>query len=141
MADLFPRKGRLKIVNQNVSLSGDTLKFMLVDTTYSPSETHEFIDNGGASDPVDKEISVSGYARQTLATKATSDDGTRVKFTADNISWGTLATGQTIGYAILFKDTGTATTSSIIAVFDTNDLVTNGGTVTMNMPTNGWLNF
>lgn len=143
MANLFLRSGRLKIVNRNIDLITDTIKAMLVDDTYVPNEGHTFIDNGGASDPVDKELVNSGYSRQALAAKALADTGSAVVFTADALDFGAIATGtQTkVGAVVLFKDTGTPTTSPVIGVYDVTDLILNGSHITFAMPTPGFLTF
>lgn len=143
MASLFPRSGRLKIANRNIDLINDTIKAMLVDDTYAASESHTFIDNGGSVDPVDKELVNSGYSRQVLGTKALADDGSNVVFTHATINFGSIATGtQTkAGAVVFFKDTGTPTTSPVIAVCDVADLILNGGAVTFACPSPGLLEF
>lgn len=142
MANGVYNKAKELLANGGLDLDTNTLKVMLVNSTYSFDADHLFVDNAGASDPIDKEISVSGYSRQTLASAAvtrddTNDfaylDGTDTVFTA-------LVAGQTIGGAILYKDAGGADTANpVIAFYDLTDTPTNGGNVTIQWatPANG----
>lgn len=144
MANLFPRNGRLLIANRTVNLVGDTIKMALLDNTYATSEAHTFMDMGGATGPVAKEITSSGYSRQSLGTKVLTDTGSLVKYsTAGPVDYGAVGTGsQTIGFVVMFKDAGGADTANpVIAVFDVTDIPTNGGEITQAVPANGWLNF
>lgn len=141
MADLFPRKARKSIADD---LSSRDLRFMLVKSTYTENEAHEFLDNGGANDPVDHEMTVSGYARQAMAGLAVTDDGIRVKLTSTPsvITWTGLASGETVGGAIMFDQAGGADNARrVMGYYDTTNIATNGGNITLTMPANGWLNF
>ena len=77
---------------------------------------------------------VSGYARQgPLASRATVEDDTNgfAYFYAANVTFSTLGTGNTVGGAILFKNTGSDSTSGLIAFYDVVDTPTNGGDITI----------
>ena len=127
-----------------------TIKMMLVATAtpYTPNVDHDFVDAGGANDPLDAELSVSGYVggyggpgRQALASKTITEvDGSdRAEFSSAGLTWTTLATGQTIAAGILIFETGGAdTTARLIAYCDVTDTPTNGGDVTINPGTGGW---
>lgn len=122
-----------------------TLTFLaddLTDSTYVANPDHTFIDVGGASDPVDAELSGTGYARQTLANKTLVVDNTldRSKFDADDVTFVGLDAGTAAG-AILFKSTGVATTSLMIAyINDGFPYVSQGLDFTLRWNTNGILN-
>ncbi len=141
MANGVYNRGKAQIANGGTDLDTSDLRLMLVNTGYTFNPDHNFIDNAGAGDPIDQEISVSGYARQTLANKSVTQDDTNdfAYLDADDVVFTGLASGQTIGGAILFRHTGTDTTAPVIAFYDLTDTATNGGNVTIQWatPANG----
>lgn len=84
------------------------------------------------------EITVSGYARQTLTRSAAVEDDTnnRVNMDADDVAFGALGSGETI-VGIFFYDATTDTndtTRLLISVdFFASGVPTNGGTFTYNI--------
>lgn len=130
-----------------VDLLNDTIKVMLVDSTYSPDRDDDVVDAGGGSDAADAEISVSGYTggyggagRKTLGTKAITTDKTndRAEFDAANSSWTALGSGATIVGAIVIKEGPSADTASrLIAYLDFTDTATNGGDFTLQYDAEG----
>lgn len=141
MANGVYNKGKAQIANGGTDLDTSDLRLMLVNSGYTFNPDHNFIDNAGAGDPIDQEISVSGYSRQTLANKVVTQDDTNdfAYLDADDVVFTALAAGQTIGGAILFRHTGTDTTAPVIAFYDLVDTATNGGNVTIQWatPANG----
>ena len=140
--NLVYNKGLEELGKATTDLDGSSLKVLLVQTTYTANKDHLFVDNADADDPASHEVSVGGYARQALANKVvTRDDTTDMAYLdADDTIFTTLATGQTVGGAVLFRDAGGADTANpLIAFYDTTDTPTNGGnmTVTWNTPANG----
>ena len=98
-----------------IDLAGDTIKCALVTSTYTPNiDTHDFFDD------ITNEVTGTGYTAggATLATKTwtlnTSLD--KMVFDADDASWP--ASTITARYAVLYKSTGTASTSPLIMIFD-----------------------
>jgi hypothetical protein len=142
MANLVYNKGLEEIAKALTDLDGSTLKVMLVDATYAANKDHLFVDDGTANDPQSHEISVAGYARQTLANKVVTRDDTNdmAYLDGDDVVFSALATGQTIGGAVLLRDAGGADTANpLIAFYDLTDTPTNGGSATVqwNTPANG----
>lgn len=133
MANGVYNKGKAEIAKALTDLDGSTLKVLLVNSTYTFDADTDFVDNGGAADPIDKEISVSGYARQTLTTKVVTQDNTNdfAYLDADDTVFTALVAGQTIGGAVLFRDSGSDATSPLLAFYDLTDTPTNGGNVTI----------
>lgn len=133
MANVFYNEAKKRILNGSIDLDTSTLKVMLVNSTYSADPDHAAVDDGSANDPQSHEISVSGYSRQTLASRvvAKDDSGDFGYLDADDVVFSALATGQTIGGAVLFFDSGLDTTSIPIAFYDLPDTPTNGSTVTI----------
>jgi hypothetical protein len=91
-----------------------TIKMMLVQAGYVPNKDHRFVNQ------VTNEISVIGYARQTLANKTvTRDDANDFAILdADDPLWTTLAAGQTIAGAVLFLDLGSDATSLLMGLYE-----------------------
>lgn len=117
-----------------IDLTTDTIKVALADSTYTPNtQTHDFFDD------VTNEEAGTGYTAggATLATKAwTVASATVVKFDADDVSWATSTI--TTRYAIIYKSTGTASTSPLIAIIDfTTDRTSDGGTFLITFSASG----
>lgn len=98
-----------------VNLETDSIKCMLVSSAYTPNiDTHNFLSD------VTGEVTGTGYTAggQALATKSVTEDATNdlAKFDAADVTWA--ASTITARGAILYKDTGVATSSQLIAYFD-----------------------
>lgn len=108
-------------------------KVMLVKSTYVANADHAAIDDGTADDPKSHEITVAGYARLTLASVvAGKDNSIDIGYVdADDSVFGTLATGETVGGAVVFLDTGVDTTAVPALFFDLTDTPTNGSAMTV----------
>lgn len=118
-----------------INLVSDTIKIMLLLSSYTVAPEHDFVADIAAS-----EVTVSGYTggfggagRKTLASKTvvlndTSDAG--VFDAADPSAW-TLAAGETIGGAAIFKELTDDASSPLICYLAFTNTPTNGGTVTV----------
>jgi hypothetical protein len=108
VANLLYTKAKEKILSGNINLSSDTIKAVFVDSAdYTPNlATHDFLDDvpGGG---------IVGTA-QTLGSK-TFTDGT---FDAADCTFPSV-TGDQVEYILIYKDTGSAATSPLIALYDT----------------------
>lgn len=139
MANLMFNEGNESIIDRTIDLLADTIKIMLVSSTYSPNKDDQFIDTGGASDPVDARI--PGTTDQTLASKAIAKDTTsdHVSFDATDPVFTAVTAGATVAGAVVYKDTGTPTTSKSLCYLDLPDTATNGGDITVQFatPANG----
>lgn len=105
-----------------VDLNDDTIKVALVDTgTYTYNSAHDFYDDVSAG--------VVGTP-QTLASK-TVTNGT---FDAGDTTF-TSVSGSSVEALVIYKDTGTASTSPLIAYIDTVSsglpVTPNGGNITV----------
>lgn len=151
MASFVYNKAAQEIADGTVDLLNDTIKTMLVTSTYTPNRDDLVVDAGGANDALDAEISVSGYTggwggsgRKALTGKTLTTDNTndRAEFDADNLTWSTLGTGATIAAMIVIKEGGANdTTSRLIAYLDVTDTPTNGGDVTFTFDAEGIIQF
>lgn len=75
----------------------------------------------------------SSVSANVIGTPATLANKTSVAgvVDADDVTIGPLATGDTVTQIVIYKDTGTAATSQLIAREDVTSTPTNGGTVTL----------
>lgn len=122
------------MVNGTIAFSSDTIKAILVNDTYTYDADHDF-----ANDVSSNELTGTGYTggfggsgRKTLASKTITNDTTndRVEYDFADITWTALNAG-TIGGVVLVKEVTNDAASPIIAFLDPNNLVTNGGDVTL----------
>lgn len=135
MASAWFNKGKFHILGGTINLTSDTIKVMLVKTSYTFDVDHNFI-----SDVSTHELGVSGYTagfggagRKTLASKTFTEDDTNdlAYFDALDITWTSLGAGETIGGAILVKEVTVDGDSPVIAFMDLSDTATNGGDITV----------
>ena len=137
MANAKYNEGKAALQRGEIDLVNDTIKVMLVTSAYTPNiDTHSF-----RSD-VTNEASGTGYTAggQALANKSVTKDTTNdlAKFDADDVTWATSTV--TARGAILYKDTGLASTDTLLAYFDFGvDESSNAGNFTINWATGGIL--
>lgn len=107
------------------NLVSDTIKAMLVTSTYVPNlNTDQYASTPAAN-------RVPGTTDQTLATKSVTLGVFDV--TVDP-TWLAVTAGATAKFVVLYKDTGTPSTSPLIACLDTISnfpVTTNGGDITV----------
>lgn len=139
MATVIYNSFKQKIMNGSIDLDTDTIKVALVTNSYTPDQdAHDFFDD------VTNEVSGTGYTAggATLANKTVTADNTDNEgvFDADNVTW-TTATITSARYAIVYKSTGTAATSPLIAAIDLGqDYSTSGGDFTLTWNSEGIIN-
>lgn len=135
-------KGRIlgddSIVGTAINLKTDTIKLSLHSSTFVPDvDADEFFSN------VDNEVSASGtYSAggatltPTLSTDDTDNEGV---FDATDVSF-TSAT-ITARYAVIYKSTGTASTSPLVLYIDfATDQTSTSGTFSITFAAEGILN-
>ena len=126
MANALYTKFKEAILKGEIDLTSDTIKVALVDADgYTYAATHQFLSDIGSN--------ILGTA-QTLA-NATVTDGV---FDADDVVFTEQAAGtgtqDAIEALVIYKDTGTAATSNLIAYYDTATglpVNPNGGDITI----------
>ena len=109
-----------------VDFDTDTIKIALVTSSYVPSATGHAAFNSVSA----FEVSGTGYTAGgiTLTTLTLTESSGTVTFDAADISIAQSASGfSTARYAVLYKSTGTAATSTLIGY---SDLGSNMGNVT-----------
>lgn len=122
MANALYAKGKEKILTAAINFSTDTIKVALVNNTYPQNlTTDEFF------------TSISTYVigtPQTLGTKTMTGGA----FDAADATFTAVTGGITLEGVVIYKDTGAAGTSALIAYIDTITgfpLATNGGDITI----------
>ena len=99
-----------------IVFGSDTIKIALCNSSYTPDrDAHDFFDD------ITNEVSGTGYSAggATLANVSVTQDNTndRITIDADDASWSSSSIANA-RYAIIYKSTGTASTSPLIAVID-----------------------
>lgn len=115
----------------------DTIKVALVTSAYTPSATtHNYFDVVTANQVSGTNYSAGGTALTGLA--VTENAGT-VKVDANDVTWAQSGTGfSNARYAIIYKDTGTASTSPLFGYIDfTSDKGNVSGDLTLSWNANG----
>lgn len=140
MASQIYNSYKLKLMDSSTKISHavDTLKVALVTSTYTPNiDSHDFFDD------ITNEVVGTGYTAggATLASPTATQDSTddEAVFDAADTTWTT--SSLTARAAILYKSTGTASTSPLIAYIDFGaDFTTVTGTLTITWASEGILN-
>lgn len=118
MANTFYPKGAQKTLSAQIDFSANTISAALVPSGYTYSASHEFLSDVGT---------IVG-AKVDLANKSVTGG----VFDADDLSFGALTAGSTVKALVLYKDTGTPSTSSLLCYLDEVigfPFATNGGAV------------
>jgi hypothetical protein len=124
VANAFFALGREKFLNGSIDWTNDSIKIVLVDegTDTPVPATDEFLSDITAG----ARIATSGNLGTKTSTGGTAD-AADVTFTA--------VTGNSVESFVLYKDTGTPSTSPLIAYFDTVSaglpVTPNGGDITI----------
>lgn len=138
MADVIYNSFKKKIMDGSIDLDTDTIKVALVTSTYTPDQdVHDFFDD------VTNEVVGTGYTAggASLANKAVTADNTDNEgvFDADDVAWTTSTI--TARGAVIYKSTGTASTSPLICYLDFgSDKISTAGTFTISWNAEGILN-
>lgn len=138
MADVIYNSFKKKIMDGSIDLDTDTIKVALVTSAYTPDQdAHDFFDD------VTNEVTGTGYTAggASLANKAVTADNTDNEgvFDADDTVWSTSTI--TARGAVIYKSTGTASTSALICYLDFgSDKVSTAGTFTIAWNAEGILN-
>ena len=112
-----------------VDLAGDNIKVVLVDLAdYTYSSSHEFLSD------------ITGVGRVATSANLGSKTVTNGLFDAADTSFSAV-TGDISEAIVIYKDTGTASTSSLIAYFDTGitgiPVTPNGGDINVTFNASG----
>jgi VCBS repeat-containing protein len=121
MANALYPKAKEAFLNAQINLASDTIKISLIDTgTYTYSASHQY-----RSDVANAAV----ISTATLSSKTTTNG----VFDADDALF-TSVTGANAEALIIFQDTGTQSTSRLIAYIDSATglpILPNGGDITV----------
>jgi len=138
MANSATNRLKFELANGTADFDASDCRVLLLNTSATPNA-----DTNVINDVVANEISVGGYSRQALTGETVTEDDTNdfAYFDANDVTFTALAAGQTIGWACLFRQTGSDATAPIYCNYDLTDTPTNGSDVTIvwATPANGGL--
>ena len=120
MSNALYAKGKEKILSGGINLPADTVKVALVSSAYAPNPTADEFLSAIAANVLN--------TAQTLGTKSVAGGA----FDASDVTFTAVAAGSTVAGVAIYKDTGVAGTSPLIAWIDEITgfpLATNGGDV------------
>lgn len=148
MANAWYNHAAKMVLDGTLNVSSSTLKVMLVTSGYTFNRDHDFVDAGGANDPIDAELSGTGYTagfggagRKTIANKVFTEDDTNDLgwMDCDDVVWTAINAG-TAAACIVIKEITNDAASLLIAFFDSGfPKVTNGGDLTLQINAAGLL--
>ena len=122
MANALYALGKEKILSGAINFVSDTIKVALVKNTYPQNlTTDDFYDD------------ISAYVIGTPQTLAAKSVALGV-FDAGDVTYTAVTAGDTLEGVVIYKDTGVAGTSPLLAYIDTITgfpLATNGGDITI----------
>ena len=120
MANFIYAKGKEALLSGGVNVPSDTIRAALVTSTYTPnSATDQFLSTASAG-VVGTPVSLASK----VVTSGVLD--------AADVTFATVGSGSTVIGVILYKDTGVAATSPLLAYIDTISgfpLATSGGDI------------
>lgn len=115
-----------------------TIHALLVDDTFAVD-----IDDDDVATVITggEELAGSGYARETLTTVAVTldDTGDQAYVDADDLAFGSIVAGETIGGCVVFKFVTDDAGSTPICFLDLTDTATNGQAVSVTLAATGFL--
>lgn len=125
----WTNKGIHELMSQATNFETDTIKAMLLTSNYNLNTKQGAIFLSDITAISGVEPTTTGYARVTLGTKSVTLDNTNnlVNFNAANFSY-TITGTLTFRYMAIYRDTGVAGTSPVLAVIDKGADQTRTGT-------------
>jgi len=124
-----------------VDFLNDTINCGLSTSTHVPNRDDTFLDDAGADDFVDGELSGTGYVRKTLASKTMTYDATndRVSWDAADVTWTAITAGTAAQATIWSNAASTDASRRLWLNVDTGGfpVVTNGGDLTIQWNASG----
>jgi len=142
MASGWYTNGLNAVMNGSIDMDADTLRVMLVKNTYTYDKDHQYVDDGGANDPIDHECDATGYTgghggagRKAVANvgQQANETNDRVDIDNDDIVYSSIggATNNSLGGVVLYKDGGVGDSSNALIAFWEISVNTNGGDITL----------
>jgi hypothetical protein len=117
MASGLYDKARNSFLDSGIDWVNDTIKVALVSASYTADMANDEFYSTISAAVIGDPIEITN--RSTSAGVANGDP----------VTSGNLSTGSTVTQVVIYKDTGDASTSPLIARLDLSPIPTNGGTV------------
>lgn len=113
MADRIYNRGKAILADASLDWESDTIKALLVDSSYTYDPTHNVVDD------ITGELTDGSYARVTLTNKSVVEDdtGNRAVLKGDPLDFGALA-NESPKAVILFKEGNDDSDSPLISYHD-----------------------
>lgn len=122
MANALYAKGKEKILSGAINLPSDTIKASLLSSSYTANLSTDEFWSGISANLLN--------TSQTLASKSVTGG----VFDAADVTFTAVTSGSTVKAVVIWKDTGTPSTSPLLVYIDTITgfpLATNGGDITI----------
>jgi len=123
MANAAYNPFKQQLLSGGIDLTANTVKALLVTSTYVFSASHEFVSD------------LAGILTNGRSPALASKTVTNGVFDADNTTLPSVNSGQTAAAIVVYVDTGSDATSRLLAFFDTNvtglPFSTTGGDITI----------
>lgn len=136
MADVLYTSFKRDVMNGSLDLDTDTIKVMLVTSSYTASAAHD------KRDDITNEVTGTGYTAggATLANKTVTNVSTAGVLDADDVVWSTSTI--TARGAVLYKSRGGASSADeLICYFDFgSDKISTAGSFTIAWNASGIIN-
>lgn len=133
MADIVTNKCKYEVFIGDANLDAADLRCGLIKTTPPTADTNFRSEV--------TELTVGGYAVQTLAGESVTEDDTNdfAYLDATDPVFTALASGETVIFGFLYRHVTVAGDSPVYACYDVADTATNGGDMTLQFatPANG----
>ncbi|MGH9256588.1 MAG: hypothetical protein ACRD3C_18665 [Vicinamibacterales bacterium] len=137
MADLVTNRAKFHLFTGDANLDAADLRVLLLKNYVIDPDDNFVADLV----PGTNEITVAGYARQTLASETVTEDDTNdfAYLDATDPAFTGLASGETVVGGVLLRQVTNDSDSPVYAGYDVTDAPTNGGDMTLqfNTPANG----
>lgn len=135
MANKFYVQGLIGLMTGAIDLDTDDLRAILIDTAdYTFSQSHDNLDDVAAA----ARVATATITGETVSVIDTED----AILDFDDVVW-TSVTGDSVEAVIIYKHTGTESTSRLLAYIDTVasglPVTPNGGNITLQLPSGGLL--
>lgn len=133
MADLVTNKCKYELFTGDANLDAADIRAGLIKTTAPTADTNFRADV--------TELTVGGYAQQTLTGETVTEDDTNdfAYLDANDAVFAGLASGETAIFAFTYRHVTNAADSPVYGCYDITDTATNGGDITIQWatPANG----
>lgn len=128
MASIIYPEALLGLLTGAIDLDTDDIRAIGVTSSYTYSSAHNYLDD--LTNTVGTAVALTG--------EAVSRSSNVVKFDSSDPTQSAVAAGSTIDRLVIYKHTGTAGTSNLIALLELDTpQVTNGGDITYTLNAGG----